>query len=215
MMTATPDAAIADAGIAKAAGKNESPIKQGDCVSTSDVLRLQKARARDRNTLGGIYDEYHPLLYRYIYRRVGDVETARDLTADVFRRFLQATVNGNGPNDQLRAWLYRVAHNIVVDHYRRQHVRQTDLKEEQLVKADDDPGTTAELRIQCVTVRSALERLTTDQQQVIVLKFLEGLTNDEVAHITQKSVGAVKALQHRALAALRRQLIPLEEEVSI
>ena len=130
----------------------------------------------------------------------------------VFRRFLQATANGNGPNAQLRAWLYRVAHNIVVDHYRRRNNQPGQLLQEQMPSEEADPGSAAEQRIQCEDVRRAMNHLTADQQEVIALKFLQGLTNDEIAHITRKSVGAVKALQHRALAALRRQLVPSLEE---
>jgi RNA polymerase sigma-70 factor (ECF subfamily) len=199
--------------VADAAHTGDSPAKQEEVARTRDSARLRKAQALDRNTLGGIYDEYHQPLYSYIYRRVGDVETARDLTADVFRRFLQATANGNGPNEYLRAWLYRVAHNIVIDHYRRSKNQPSAPLEEEWAGADDDPGQAAELRLQGERVRAALNRLTADQQQIIVLKFLEGLTNHEIAEITGKSVGAVKGLQHRALAALRRHLIPVEEEI--
>jgi len=181
-------------------------------MAEDDAVRLKKAQSLDRNTLGGIYDEFQPLLYSYIFRRVGDVEVARDLTADVFGRFLQATASGNGPDDHLRAWLYRVAHNIVVDHYRRQEHRQGPPLSESLVSSEAAPDAVAEHRLQCAGVRSALSQLTGDQQEIIALKFLEGMSNDEVAQITDRTVGAVKALQHRALAALRRHLISQEEE---
>jgi RNA polymerase sigma-70 factor (ECF subfamily) len=205
-------AANTDAVAADKAGRKDAKVRGVDPAHDGDAMRLQKASSLDRNTLGGIYDEYHPILYSYIYRRVGDVEVARDLTADVFRRFLQATANGNGPNAQLRAWLYRVAHNIVVDHYRRRKNQPGQLLQEQMPSEEADPGSAAEQRIQCEDVRRAMNHLTADQQEVIALKFLQGLTNDEIAHITRKSVGAVKALQHRALAALRRQLVPSLEE---
>lgn len=199
---------------ANAAVLNEISAKKADSANESDVLRLKKANSLDRNTLGGIYDEYHPLLYSYIYRRVGNVEIARDLAADVFRRFLQAMANGNGPDKQLRAWLYRVAHNIVVDHYRRQQSNQSYPLEDKWISAEGDPDQAAEQSIKSERVRAAMLHLTPEQQEVIALKFLEGLSNDEVAQVTEKSVGAIKALQHRALAALRRQLIPPEEENS-
>jgi RNA polymerase sigma-70 factor (ECF subfamily) len=214
MPSITDDAIIADDAVtADAARTGDSPTKQSKMARERDAIRLRKAQSLDRNTLGGIYDEYHQPLYSYIYRRVGDVETARDLTADVFRRFLQATANGNGPNEHLRAWLYRVAHNIVIDHYRRQQHQPSAPLEEKWASVDDDPGKAAELEMQCEYVRAALRHLTADQQQIIVLKFLEGLTNHEIAEVTQKSVGSVKSLQHRALAALRRHLVPSEEEV--
>lgn len=201
-----------DAIIVAAADLNESATRKGASGFEADTIRLKKAQSLDRNTLGGIYDEFQPLLYSYIFRRVGDVDVARDLTTDVFRRFLQAMANGNGPNDQLRAWLYRVAHNIVVDHYRRQEHRQAQPLEESLVSREAAPDAMTEHRLQCEGVRLALIQLTADQQEIIALKFLEGMTNEEAAQITGRSVGAVKALQHRALAALRRHLVSQEEE---
>ena len=194
---------------------SDSLLGQEDAARELDAARLRKAQALDRNTLGGIYDDYHQRLYSYIFRRVGDVETARDLTADVFRRFLQATSNGNGPKENLRAWLYRVAHNIVIDYYRRQQNQPSQPLREEWISDGDDPGQAAEQRLQADRVRSAMRHLTPEQQQVLALKFLEGLSNEEVADITEKSIGAVKGLQHRALAALRRQLVEFEEEVPL
>jgi RNA polymerase sigma-70 factor (ECF subfamily) len=182
-------------------------------ASERESKRLQKARSCDRQALSAIYDDFHQPIYSYIYRRVGDVELARDLTADVFRRFLQAIHSKRGPNENLRAWLYRVAHNIIVDHHRRQQYRQHLPLEENIVRAGDDPVQAAELNLQAEKVRAALLRLTPDQQQVVALKFLEGMSNDEVAEITGKPVGAVKSLQHRALASLQRQLVQAGEEV--
>lgn len=179
-----------------------------------EEARLRRAHALDRGALAAIYDEYHLPLYRYIYRQVNDVETARDLTAEVFRRFLQALQQRKGPDQQLRAWLYRTAHNVVVDHYRRQaHRRHLPLRED-LVNTDDDPTRSAEDRILAEQIQSALWQLTSDQRQVIILKFLEGLSNAETASILNKPVGAVKSLQHRALAALQRRLVRDKEKVS-
>ena len=175
--------------------------------------RLQRARALDRGALAAIYDEYHQPMYRYIYRQGSDVETARDLTADLFRRFLQAIRQGYGPERELRAWLYRTAHNIVIDYYRRQRHRQHLPLEEGLVNAGDDPVRVAEDQILAAEVHSALGQLTVDQRQVITLKFLAGLSNEETATMLDKPVGAVKSLQHRALAALQRQLVRAKEKI--
>ena len=193
----------------------DPPLAGESGADRSDSTRLQKAHALDRNTLGGIYDEFHQQIYKYIYRRIGDIENSRDLTSEVFRRFLQAIHNGNGPRDNLRAWLYKVAHNIVVDYYRRQQNQALFPWQENLIGAEDDPGRAAEFRLEAEKVREAISQLTADQQQVITLKFLEGMSNKEVAEITGKPVGAVKSLQHRALASLQRQLITSDEEVPI
>jgi len=178
-----------------------------DCEHTL----LCKAKSFDQTALATVYDDYHPLMYRYIFRQVGEVEVARDLTAVVFQRFLQAIQDGNGPDRLLKAWLYRTAHNIVIDHYRRQQYRQHLPLHENLVMADDSPEQMADHSLAAEKVRAALHLLTPEQELVISLKFLEGLTNAEVANILDKPIGAVKSLQHRALVALQRQLNPGEE----
>ncbi len=174
---------------------------------------LQKAIAFDRTALSAIYDTYQPLIYRYIYHHIGEMETTRDLTAEVFRRLLQALRNKNGPDQKLKAWLYRTAHNVVIDYYRRQQHRRHLSLDETLLIAGDDPVALAERQISAEVVRAALQNLTPDQKQVISLKFLEGFSNAEIAEVMGKPVGAVKSLQHRALAALQRQLLKDREKV--
>jgi RNA polymerase sigma-70 factor (ECF subfamily) len=176
---------------------------------------LEHARSFDRQALTEIYDAYQQPLYRYIYRQVGDVEVARDLTADVFQRFLQAIQKGRGPKQKLKAWLYRVAHNKVIDYYRRQQHRQHLQLNERIVENGENLSAVVDRNIASTQVRAALRQLTPDQQQVIALKFLEGLSNKEVADLLDKPVGAVKSLQHRALAALQRQLSSDQEQVLV
>jgi RNA polymerase sigma-70 factor (ECF subfamily) len=162
--------------------------------------------------LGGVYDTYAPKIFRYIYHRLGDQSLAEDLTSEVFVRFLNARV---APNN-LAAFLYRIAHNLIVD-YLRQHPPALSLDED--VPSDGgDPAQLAEIEMERVRLRRALHRLASEQQQVIVLKFLEGLSNEEIARVIDKPVGAVKALQHRGLATLRdllgaelRRAAPLEQ----
>lgn len=181
-------------------------------MKEDDEELLRKARALDRSAIGAIYDAYQQPLYRYIYRQVGVVETARDLTSDVFSRFLQALTNGNAPTTHLKAWLYRVAHNSVVDFYRRQQHRDHLPLDDLPLYSEENPVRTAELNMDVEKVRLALTKLTPDQRQVITLKFFAGFTNQETSEVLDKPVGAVKALQHRAIAALQRQLLPMEEE---
>jgi len=160
----------------------------------------------DGDNLAEIYDTYHLSIYRYIYHRVGEVETARDLTADLFHRLLQAVQMGKGPERYIKSWLYRTAHNIVIDYYRRCHVRRHDPRDLEFTADIPDPAGTAETHILAESARQALNSLTADQCQVISLKFLEGFSNKEAATIMGKSTGAVKSLQHRALTAMRREL---------
>jgi RNA polymerase sigma-70 factor (ECF subfamily) len=171
-----------------------------------DQTTLQRARALDPATLTDIYDTYHPRIYRYVYRQVGHVEVARDLTSEVFERFLQALNQGGGPEQHLASWLYGTARNVVANHYRRQGHREPLPLHEELIDAGDAPDKIVARHIASMQVQAALKELTMDQQQVIILRFLEGLPSKEVARLLSKSVGAVKALQHRALAALQRHL---------
>lgn len=190
------------------------PVRNPDASMSDDpeVIRLRQAQQGDTQALAAIYDRYHDPLYAYIYRRVGEVEVARDLTGELFRRFLEALRRGNGPDQHLRAWFYRAAHNLVVDYYRRQQHRQHLPLQEEVLAAPENPAAAAEVAVEAARVRQALQQLTADQQQVLALKFLQGLSNEEVAAVMEKPVGAVKALQHRGLKALQRQLLPAKKD---
>lgn len=181
-------------------------------MANEDDKRLALAKGYDRQIIADIYDDYQPQIYRYISRQVEDMDTARDLTAEVFNRFLNAIKSGQGPDRNLKSWLYRSAHNIVVDHYRRRQFRGHLPLSEHIPDSGADPALEAENRLAAGRVREALETLTPDQRQVITLKFLGGFKNAEVAEIMDKPVGAIKSLQHRGLASLQRQLIPAKEK---
>ena len=168
---------------------------------------LDRIRQYDQAALAQVYDDYYDRIYRYAYRFVGQVDAAEDLTANVFLRLLNAVRSGNEPRTNLLAWLYRVAHNLVVDLFRRKPADEVELAE-WLEGYEPDLAHVVEQTLQMERVRRALLELTAAQQQVIVLKFLEGLESGEVAAILNKTEGAVDALQHRALLALRESLKP-------
>jgi RNA polymerase sigma-70 factor (ECF subfamily) len=152
-----------------------------------------------------IYDTYSPRIYRYAWRLLGDENLAEDCTADTFARFLKAVAAGGGPREHLQAYLYRTAHNWVTDCYRRRGPVNEPLLET-YPEPGSDPQSQAEAALQQERVREALMRLSPDQRQVVMLKFIEGWPNEEIARAVNKSLTAVKALQHRALGALRRLL---------
>lgn len=182
-----------------------------ECVEDSEASLLDRARRLDEAALAHIYDRYHLVVYRYLYRQVGDMDTARDLAAEVFHRLLVALHTGKGPKNYLVAWLYRTAHNALVDYYRRQQHRQHMPLKEEMVEGGDGLVEVVEHRLLIGQLRKALQCLSPDQQQVIALKFLEGLSNEQAALIMGKSVGAIKSLQHRALDALQRQVGSYDE----
>ncbi len=170
---------------------------------------LTKARNLDESALGVIYDQYSPGLYRYACRLLGDQCLAEDCVSETFSRFLQALGKGNGPVSHLQAYLYRIAHNWITDHYRNNHIEKS-LEGNIEMKPIEGCGEID--AIEKLKVRSALFQLTAEQRQVIVLKFLEGWDNESVAGLINKPVNAVKALQHRALVKLRKVLLDSEEK---
>ena len=167
---------------------------------------LREARSLDEAALGAIFDTYYPLLYRHIYYHVHHQETAQDLTAEVFARMLAQFAEGRGPERHLRAWLYRVAHNLVIDESRRRVHRDHDPLDERMESPEEGVESLTQTAIEWEQARTALMGLTPKQRTVIILKFLEGYSNKEISRILEMRVGAVKALQHRGLASMRRHL---------
>jgi RNA polymerase sigma-70 factor (ECF subfamily) len=167
---------------------------------------IEQAKQYDEAALGELYDGYAPRIYAYIYRRVGDAHLAEDLTSDVFVRVIQAIQSERFWHTSFHAWLYRIAHNLVADHYRRQPLAAELELDERLVAAEDDPASAVAERLSRRRLRAAISHLTPDQQQVLALRFGEGMTARDAAEVMDRSTGAIEALQHRALTALRRVL---------
>ena len=173
-------------------------------IDYSEKELLKAALRFDSKALAQVYDLYSPELYRYATRFLGDPSVAEDCVAETFSRFLKAIHAKCGPKDYLKAYLYRIAHNWIADYYRRTP-DVAELKDTHPAP-DNPPEKEANLRIRQAQVRKAIKKLTPDQQQVIMLKYLEGWKNEEVAQALRKPVGAVKSLQHRALARLEKIL---------
>jgi RNA polymerase sigma-70 factor, ECF subfamily len=171
-----------------------------------DEALLRQARRFDQAALAEVYDRYNNGIYYYALRLLGDPSLAEDCTAETFSRLLRALRVGGGPTDNLKAYLYRSAHNWITDHYRRTPPLPLD-PDSNLVQPDSDPGEQAEQNIIQGRVRAAIGLLTPEQQQVVALRFVEGWELAEIAASLQKPVGAVKALQHRAVAALQKLLL--------
>lgn len=172
---------------------------------------LAGARHFDLQVLGEIYDLYSPGLYAYAVRLLAEPSLAEDCVAETFSRFLTVLKARKGPQEYLQAYLYRIAHNWITDLYRRQPLPPLSLDDDLQVAGDAGPEGQAASQILKDQVRAALYRLTPEQRQVIILKYIEGWDNEMIAAALQKPVGAVKSLQHRALEALRRMLVVFEE----
>ena len=174
--------------------------------ANSETHLLQGARRFDLACLGEIYDLYSPAVFAYASRLLGSADLAEECVSETFSRFLKILKAGQGPDSFLQAYLFRIAHNWITDYYRRQPPPPFELDEHLRGDEDERPERQVEERLEQERIRTALRGLTPDQRQVIVLRFIEGWGNDQVSAAVQKPVSAVKALQHRALAALRRML---------
>jgi len=174
---------------------------------------LKQARSGDEGALARVYDEYAPAIYRYAYRLTGHEGTAQDATSETFHKLLASLRDGGGPTDNLSAWLYRVAHNLIVDGYRRQPDEPPlPLDEAPEIEVAGRQEAYVEKQERAAQARRALRRLTPLQQQVISLRFLEALSIRETAEVMGKTEGAVKALQYRATNSLQRILEEMNRE---
>jgi RNA polymerase sigma-70 factor, ECF subfamily len=185
------------------------PVNNDDCL-------LQRAQEFDEAALGELYDRYAPLIYGYLYRRVQNSQVAEDLTGDVFVRVLRAIRQNRFSNVSFEGWLYRIAHNILVDHYRKSNGDpgvDIDLNEVQMADGEDLDAVLTE-RLSLGSLRAAIGHLSRLQQQVLVLRFGEQLATHEVARVMDKTPNAVAVLQHRALASLRQILESMERSGS-
>jgi RNA polymerase sigma-70 factor (ECF subfamily) len=176
----------------------------------ADEQLLDSARRNDTDASREIYERYFDPIYQFIRLRVNDVEQARDIAADVFVDFFVAVRKGKGPTTHLRAWLFRVARNKIYDYYgQRKRVTMTAL-EDSLPALDDDPEAEVIESLRRQRVRQMLGILADEQQEVLILRFGQGLSLQETADLMDKSVSAVKSLQFRAVDRLR-QLLDVEE----
>lgn len=168
---------------------------------------LERVQQHDQLALAEVHDRYFDQLYRYLSYRVSEPEAAADLAGEVFLVLVKALKENKPPRVSLSGWLYSVARNLAADYIKEKN-RTVPLVEEMVA---DEPSLTdqAHLAHLAPMLRQALLQLTEEQQHVIALRFGQGLSLAETAELLDKSVGSVKALQHRALASLAR-FIPLE-----
>lgn len=174
----------------------------------SEKALLEGAASFDERALGELYDRYEARIYSYIYRRTGNESLAEDLTAQVFLKMLEAIRSDKGWHSSFSGWLYRIAHNAVIDYYRQRDRQQQVSLEDTLTTtaSDHNPVVMAEASLDAQRLRMAIGRLTEEQSEVITLRFLEGYSISEVAEMLDKSEGSIKALQYRAVTTLRQLL---------
>jgi RNA polymerase sigma-70 factor (ECF subfamily) len=175
-------------------------------ASDDDRLLIQRVRQGDQDAARALFERYFDRIYNYVYARLGRPEDAEDLAIDTMTRSLTRLDLFHDQGVAFSSWVYRIAHNATVDHYRRRGKVSLVPLENAVLPQSADPSELAMDQISNEELRSALRKLTDEQQQVLILRFFQDLSAVQVAEIIGKSVGAVQALQHRALASLERAL---------
>lgn len=161
-------------------------------------------RSSKEAALAALYNEYYDRIARYIFVRLGERTEAEDLAGEVFLKALESLESYKERGIPMRAWLFKIAHNLVVDYIRRVAKRKTIPIDTVEVIAESDPQALAETSIQLAQLAGALNQLNPAQRQVIELRFFGGLTSEEAGQILDKSSGAVREMQSAAIKYLRK-----------
>ena len=169
---------------------------------------VRRAQQRDQEAFAQLYEENFDKIYRYVVLRIGSKTEAEDMTQQVFLNALQSISSFRWKGVPFSAWLFRIARNQVVDYLRKKKRQATAPLDESLASSDSNPELAAEHSSDIEQLLLATERLTEAQREVISLRFAGELAIAQVAKVMGKSQGAVKALQHSAIVALRRALSP-------
>lgn len=177
-------------------------------TSDTDIALVERAINNDTEAFGELYMRHLDAIYRYIYFRVDDARDAEDLTEQVFLKAWEALPGYERQGYPFTSWLYRIAHNAVIDHYRRKKptVSMSPLPELELNTSQPNTLDQVIEAEEASMLAEAITLLPEEQQQVIILRFIEGLRHAEIAEIMDKSKGACRTIQYRALNALSRLL---------
>ena len=196
----------ADTSGASAAPESVPLTEQGE----QSLALVRRAQAGDVEAFGQLYDRYLDMVYRYIHYRVASPQLAEDLASETFLRALRRIGTFHWQGRDIGAWFVTIARNLVADHYKsaryRLELTTDDVGRSGPVPLEDGPEGVVLEGLQNAVLLDAVRRLGAEQQECIVLRFLQGLSVAETARIMGKNDGAIKALQHRAVRALGRLL---------
>ena len=173
---------------------------------------VARAVKGDAKAFGDLYERHVSAIYRYIVYRVGDPQDARDLAEEVFLKAWGGLPGYRPGKVPFRGWLYRIAHNVVIDHYRARKEAESLEDQDELVDDRPDPERQVVQQEEVERLADAIARLLPDYQQVVVLRYIEGLSTDEVAAILDRSNGAVRVLLHRALKQMTSLMVAEEAQ---
>ena len=176
--------------------------------SPTDEKALIERAKEDKEAFGQLYELYVDRIYNYVYYRTGNMADAEDLTAKIFVRAMKHIPRYQDQGVPFSAWLYRIAHNLVAnwhrDNSRRQMVALDDITHWHV--GDESPEFATQLMEDKSLLLSAIRRLPSDRQELLILKFVERLSNAEIGDLMGRSEGAIKSLYHRTLLSLREDL---------
>ena len=178
-----------------------------DAQGTDPVEALvRRAQDGDATSFAGLYERFHDKIFRYVYFKTGNPNDAEDITEDVFLRMLESINSFRWKGHPFSSWLFRIAHNLIVDHFRkRSRQKNTPLDDagELAGASSHDLEADLDIKLSVERVQSAMKGLTDLQKEVMSLRFAAGLSVRETAEAVGKRENAVKALQHAAIKKLR------------
>ena len=174
-------------------------------VTKQDATLVKRAQEGDVNAVAELYDRFQPAIFRYVRARIYDHQLAQEVTGDVFLRMVEGLPGYRVMNVPFLAWLYRIAHNQVVNHIRKETSQPLEPLDAAalLAQTDSNPTIMVEQKLELQRILRALERIDAQQREVIILRFLVEMPLQDVAEALGKTVAAVKTLQHRGTLALQ------------
>lgn len=181
-----------------------------------DTDLVNRIQAGDTDAMSLLYRKHRPALYRYAYSRVYNQELAQDIVGEIFLKVVQYLPQYKVTGAPFTAWLFRIAHNTLITLSQKES-KQMDVPLEYVensIPSEDRPDLQVENRLNVELIMTGLHALEEMQREVVVLRFLVGLSIKETAHSLEKSIGAIKTLQHRGIHALRVALNVKQEKVA-
>lgn len=171
---------------------------------TSDTII--QAQSGDSRIISALYERYRVGIFRYLYYRTSDLQVAEDLTSEVFLRMLRSLDKYQPTGVSFDAWLFQIARNVAIDHYRKSRHRQHLPLNDEMVAKGERVERSVEFELISENLAEALAQLNETQRDVIVMRFVVGMRISQVAQMLQKSEDAIKGLQRRGLISLRNIL---------
>lgn len=175
-------------------------------MNGDDLKIIESAIEGESSAFGLLYDRYQPQIYRFIYLKTSHREEAEDLTHQVFLNAWKNIENYRHKGFPFSSWLYQIARNQVIDHYRTKKTTTSLEVIEEIEEEESTPHKKAEIKFEMEAVKNAIPQLPLEQQDVIIMRFVEELSPKEIALALEKPESTIRVLQHRAIKNLQKLL---------